>query len=105
MERVPYLSYKQGRSAGAEILSFTAGKSAVVLHLKVEYDLDALTWKYYSRANNESEWEVTGSTGLFQETDNARLLSGLQYLGFRTLTHNDGFSFVISNLVVNGEAW
>ena len=84
---------------------FSYAFDGTVLHLKVEYDLDALTWKYYSRANNESEWEETGSTGLFQETDNAKLLSGLQYLGFRTLTHDEGFSFVISNLVVNGEAW
>ena len=96
--------YEQGWMSNRLKINYLSDNTT--LHLKMEYDLENITFKLYYRATENDDWTFHYT---FSNDNTTRNYAGMKFLGIRAgYTHNntDGlFTLTISNLVVNGVAW
>ena len=96
--------YEQGWMSNRQKINYLSDNTT--LHLKMEYDLENITFKLYYRATENDDWTFHYT---FSNDNTTRNYAGMKFLGIRAgYTHNntDGlFTLTISNLVVNGVAW
>lgn len=96
--------YEQGWMSNRQKINYLSDNTT--LHLKMEYDLENITFKLYYRATENDDWTFHYT---FSNDNTTRNYAGMKFLGIRAgYTHNNtggSFTLTISNLVVNGVAW